>query len=125
MRERVQRLILGALGCLLLWGASARADVAYSTSSALASWDITNGVPVYTSVATPATATVAQNNNGVTSTGATNYALVETFTPSSSYTLAAVAISATGGSPGPAMSLHLYDVTTALSSNNGTVTQGS
>jgi len=121
MRRQVQRLIWGAPVLLvgMIWSASAGADVVFSTSSTLTSWDTTNGTPAYTSVATPATATVAQNNNGVTSPGATNYALVETFTPSSSYTLAALAISATSGTPGPAMSMHLFDITSTTGTGIG------
>src|SRR5262245_9805903 len=120
MRRQIERLVWGAaLVIVLIWGARANADVVLSTSSTLTSWDTTNGVPVYTSVATPATATVAQNNNGVTSTGATHYALVETFTPSSSFVLSALAISATGGSPGPAMSMHLYDITSTTGTGIG------
>jgi hypothetical protein len=109
----------------MLYGASAKADVTLATSSTLTSWDMTNGAPVYTSITAPNVATTNQNNNGVTSTGATNYALVETFTPSSSYTLAGLAMSVTGGGTATPLSLHLYDVTSAITSNNGTTTQGS
>src|SRR5262249_49508022 len=50
---------------------------------------------------------------------------VETFTAASSYTLKAVAMSVTGGGAAAPLSLHLYDVTNAITSNNGSVTQGS
>ncbi len=105
---------------------SAHADVAFTNlgTGSLASWSTLPGTPVYTSLATPATANTAQGNVAA-ATGATNTAMVETFTPSSSFTLGAISIAASGGQAATNVTLHLYDVTSAITSNNGTTTQGS
>jgi hypothetical protein len=125
---KVRMLAYGAIAsAAMLVAVSARADLTFTNlgTGALASWTNVPGSPVYTSLATPATATTGQGNVAA-ATGATNTAMVETFTPSSSFTLGAIAISASGGGSATAnMSLHLFDVTSAITSNNGTTTQGS
>ncbi len=108
--------------------ASANADVTLTNvgtnAAALAGWSTTPGTPLYTTVATPATAATAQGNVGVAS-GATFQAMAETFTPATSYTLGALAISASGGAAPSTIQMHLFDVTSKITSNNGTTVQGS
>jgi hypothetical protein len=107
---------------------SANADATLTNvgpnAAALAGWSTTPGTPIYTTVATPATAATAQGNVGVAS-GATFQAMAETFTPATSYTLGALAISASGGTAPFTIQMHLFDVTSKITSNNGTTVQGS
>ena len=51
--------------------------------------------------------------------------MAETFTPSTSFTLGAFAIAASGGTAPSTIQVHLFDVTSKITSNNGTTTQGS
>jgi hypothetical protein len=126
----VRPLVCGAMAiatALGLVATSAKADLVFTNlgTGALASWTNVPGSPIYTSLATPSAATTGQGNVAAAA-GATNTAMVETFTPSSSFTLGAIAISASGGAQATAnVSLHLYDVTNVITSNNGSTTQGS
>jgi hypothetical protein len=117
-----------ALGFCLALCVSASADVTLTNvgtnAAALANWSATPGTPIYTSIANPAAAATSQGNVGA-ATGATFQAIAETFTPSTSFTLGAFAISASGGNAPSTIQLHLFDVTTKITSNNGTTTQGS
>src|SRR3954471_21378069 len=111
---KLRPLVCGAIAIATTLGlvaTAAKADLVFTNlgTGALASWTNVPGSPTYTSVATPAAANTPQGNVAV-ATGATNTAMVETFTPSSSFTLGAIAISASGGASATAnMSLHLFD----------------
>jgi hypothetical protein len=99
------RLVCGTLLAAGLCG-TARADLSFSTSGTISSY---LGSPVYTSVA-PASATVAQGNPSLGS-GAANFVLSETFTPSSGYTLGQIAILGGASVPNTGLTIHLFDVT--------------
>lgn len=100
--------------------------MASTTVTPVLSTNITTwlGTPTYTTLA-PTAATTAQAGLEVAS-NATSYALVETFTATAADNQVAaigmlVGIPATAGT----LSAHIYDVTSAISSGNGTTTQGS
>lgn len=130
MRKRLRTVGSGLMAFVLLSAMSAgtKADVALTnvgtSAAALAAWSTTPGVPIYTSVATPVLAATAQGNVGA-ATGATFQAMAETFTPTTSFTLGALAISGSGGTAPFTIQMHLFDVTSKITSNNGTTTQGS
>jgi hypothetical protein len=96
--------VLGVLA--VAWCGTARADLSFSTSGTVSSYV---GAPVYASTAA-SSATVAQGNPSLGS-GAANYVLSETFTPSSSYTLGQINILGGVSAANTGLSLHLYDVT--------------
>jgi PEP-CTERM motif len=116
-----------ACGVLLLSSAleqTALADLSYSDSTTISSY-LSPGAGLslaYTSVAA-SSATTGQGQPGAAG-GAAYTVLSETFTPSTSYTLGGFDILESGLN-GLTMGVHLYDVTASLTSNNGTVTQGS
>lgn len=85
---------------------TAHAAVTFSTSITVSSYV---GSPVYTST-TAASATTPQGNATLGS-GAANFALSQTFTPSSSYTLGQINILGGVTVANTALTLHLYDVT--------------
>jgi hypothetical protein len=85
---------------------TARADLAFSTSTTVSSY---LGSPFYTSVAASA-ATTAQGNPSLGS-GALNFALSETFTPVSGVTLSEINILGGVSAANTTLTLHLYDVT--------------
>jgi hypothetical protein len=121
---KVRMLAYGAIAsAAMLVAVSAHADVVFTNlgTGSLASWTNVPGSPIYKSLNTPSVATVQQGNVGV-ATGATNNAMVETFTAGSSYTLGAIAISAAGSANVSGMSLHLYDITSTLT--GGTTAAG-
>jgi hypothetical protein len=95
-----------ALGILATFCGTAQADLSFSTSGTVSSYV---GSPVYTSTAA-ASATVAQGQPSLAS-GASFYALSETFTPSSSYTLNQIDILGGVNTANTSLSIHLYDVT--------------
>ena len=97
-KSKVLAAILASVGAMGVVGLSvpARAGLNFTNqgTSALGSWAAISGDSiVYTSLATPGTATTSQGNV-TAATGATATAEVETFTPATSYTLAAIGVSA-------------------------------
>lgn len=85
---------------------SAQADLSFSTSPTVSSY---LGTPFYTSCAATA-ATVAQGNPSLGS-GAANFVLSETFTPSSTVTLGGINILGGVSAANTGLTVHLYDVT--------------
>jgi hypothetical protein len=131
--------VMGALAVLMLC-ASARADLvggAYKTNVNVTSWVtdwayLTNATfpaglpPQYASIPSSSlgSASTAQGQPSAGG-GATNTVLAETFTPAVSFSLRGIAILASANTPQVTVSMHLFDVTTNLTSNNGTIYNGS
>jgi PEP-CTERM motif len=118
MKKNISTFSTGALtvmGVATLCG-TARADLSYSTSANITSY---LGTPTYSTAI--AGATTAQGQP--TQTG-TFSVLSETFTPTSGFTLGGFNI-LSGGGLGNVIGVHLFDVTLSLTSNNGTVLNGS
>ncbi len=97
-----------------------------TTASAGGSWaSLTGDTLMYTSLAAPNTGTTAQGNPAAGG-GATAVILSETFTPSSSFNLAAidVVLGTTGGTATPTLSIGLYNVTGVALGAGATYTPG-
>jgi hypothetical protein len=119
---------IGALSCIALGmtlGDAAHADLSVTASTTTSSYVSPAGLgsAAYVSVAA-ASATTAQGQPSAASSGTVDTVLSETFTPSTSYTLAGFDLLLSGIN-GVTVGVQLYDVTTALSSSNGSTTQSS
>jgi hypothetical protein len=133
-RLSVRRATIGGIAVVaaaVAITASAHAGVTFINqgSGSLATWEADPGAAgntlIYTSLPTPVSATTGQGNV-TNATGATFTAMAETFTPATTFTLGAIGISASGGATATPIQMHLYDVTPPrITSNNGTVQQGS
>jgi len=114
--------------------ATARADLAITNSTTISSWNQVGGLnPFYVSLTTSGLTGLSAQGQPSAGTGATFTVLSETFTitngagslanPNSNYLLTGLAI--VGGNEPANSSLHLYDITTNLISNNGSTLNGS
>ena len=107
-------------------GSTARADLSVSNDTNTASWDLMADQGPFYASGVPTSFTTGQGQPGANS-GAASTALSETFTitngagslaiGNTNYVLTGIAVLASGGSG--VVSVHLYDVTANLTSNNG------
>jgi hypothetical protein len=125
--------ILAGMAFIALCG-TARADLTVSNSTTTTSWNSVGGQnPFYVSMTSANMTGFTSQGQPSAGAGATYTVLSETFTitngagslanGNTNYVLTGIAI--VGGNQPANSSIHLYDVTTNLTSNNGTPLQGS